>query len=275
MYIHPIRKIRNPTLYFFKKLKKKKPEFVMEVEKNKLGYSFKRIDPFPYAWTHSNMFFLYTVKDRAGLYNVIDKDALHLQQQSYRVCKLVYNEKHKTLTNEISYYAGKKDKDLKLYGSSFIHFDLISDKIYKDKLDLLPINVTKKFTKQYLDKSLKILQNEPKKRTEEFNFSKRAFNHQKIFSSYDRYDPVLIAKELFDLKYYVLNDELSFSENKWFFEYFEAFYAIYLKITKSKNVQKSLSDIVVKLAYQKDKKKNQNNLYKMLKLIEDYWKSNN
>ena len=57
---------------------------------------------------------------------------MHLERQSYRVCRIVFDEKYKSLTNDINYYAGKKSDDLKLFGKSFVHFDLISDEIYKD-----------------------------------------------------------------------------------------------------------------------------------------------
>ena len=77
---------------------------MMEVEKNKLGYSFKRIDPFPHVWTHVNWFFLYKDKEHKELYKSDEKDAMHLERQSYRVCRIVFDEKYKSLTNDINYY---------------------------------------------------------------------------------------------------------------------------------------------------------------------------
>ena len=271
-YVYPpYPKDKKPNPLLFQKIEEKKPEFMMEVEKNKLGYSFKRIDPFPHVWTHVNWFFLYKDKEHKELYKSDEKDAMHLERQSYRVCRIVFDEKYKSLTNDINYYAGKKSDDLKLFGKSFVHFDLISDKIYKDNFELLPLNVTKKFTKIYLNKSLKILEKKSTKPKE--LFGRLMYLNQQIFNSYQKYDLVILANKLNDYKYFLLNEDDPSSYATLFFNTLQEFINIYCKILNVKNTVDAITPIFTHLSFDKDKKIHNKNYLILVKHLEKFSKN--
>lgn len=262
---------KKPNTFFHPKIDIKKAEFLVRVNKGKEYYSFERLDPFPQIWTRGGIN-LFRSKEYKNLFQTEEKDALFLETQSYNVSKLTYDETDKSFTNNTNHYAGKKDQDLKLYGETFVHFDLISIKKTDDIFDLLPSSIINKLNKKNLKKSFKALS---KKATasKEF-FSRRAFSYQNIFSSYDKYNLDIVVKKLHELKFYVLPGQESYSDKKHFFMFLEQYIFLVKKILKTEDTVKVLTEINSYLSYDKDHKKYSKNLILYMDLVTEYVESN-
>ena len=258
---------KKPNTFFHPKIDIKKAEFLVKVNKGKEYYSFERLDPFPQIWTRGGIN-LFRNKEYKNLFQTEEKDALFLETQAYNVSKLTYDETDKSFTNSTNHYAGKKDKDLKLYGETFVYFDLISVKKTDDIFDLLPSNIVKKLNKENLNKSLKVLSKKPIE-SKDF-FSRRAFIYQNIFSSYDKYNLDIVVKKLHELKFYVLPGQDSYSDKKHFFMFLEQYIFLISKILKTTDTVKVLTDVNSYLSYDKDKKKYSENLKFFMNLIIEY-----
>lgn len=261
---------KKPNPLLAPKIEEKKPEFCLEVLKNDQGYYFKRVDPFPLIWTHINDFFLEKDEKYKDFYKADFKSEIHIESFPYYTCKICFDEKLKLLSNDINFYAGKKGEDLKFCENSFVQFDLISDKIYKDIFEILPKEVTKKFTKDYLNKSLKVLEGKPVKSKE--LFGRQMYLHQQVFNSYKRYDLVILANKLNEYKYYLLNEEDSSLYRKYFFETLQEFINIYCKILDVKSTTEAITSVISYATLNKDKKA-QNKNY--LILVDHLKKFNN
>ena len=148
---------KKPNTCFHPKIDIKKAEFLVRVNKGKEYYSFQQLDPLPQIWTRGGVN-LFRNNEYKDLFQSQEEDNLFLETQTYNVSTLTYDETDRSLTNSTIHYAGKKGKKLKSYGETFIHFDLIDEKKTNNILDLLPTKFANKLTKDYLDKSLKILE---------------------------------------------------------------------------------------------------------------------
>ena len=252
-YVYPKYPIdKKPSPFLNPTIDTKKAEFLLKMNKGKEYYSFQQLDPFPQIWTRgvANLFRNNEYKD---LFQSEEEDALFLETQTYNVSKLTYDETDRSLTNSTIHYAGKKGKKLKSYGETFVHFDLIDEKKTDDILDLLPTKFANKLTKDYLDKSLKILEKKSTKPKDPFG--KLLYQNQQIFNSYEKYDLAVLAKRLNVYKYSLLNDDDPSGYLILFFDTLDEFINIYCKILNIKNSLEAVTPIFSHLTYNKDKEK--------------------
>jgi len=274
-HVHPFHPVgKKPNLILNTKINIKKSEFLFEIKKNNLGYAFKRIDPYPHIWSGVNEFFLHEVKEEPKMFQTDFSDGIFSPNIPYCQFRLTFDEKYKFFANHIRYFSGKNKDKLKYYDETIVYFDLISKKEYKDIFDTLPSQIKKKlFSKENLKKSLKILEQKPRE-SKEF-FTRRAFVYQNTFLTYDKYDLIILAKKLHELKYYVIIERESYSYKKFFFMFLEQYLSLYMKVLKINETPKALLEIVNRLSFDTNKKKHQKNLYTFLELVEEYHKSKN
>ena len=252
-YVYPKYPIdKKPSPFLNPTIDTKKAEFLLKMNKGKEYYSFQQLDPFPQIWTRG-VANLFRNKEYKNLFQSEEKDALYLETQTYNVSKLTYNETDKSFTNNTSHYAGKKNKNLKLYGETFVHFDLIDEKKTDDILDLLPTKFSNKLTEDYLDKSLKILEKKSTKPKDPFG--KLLYQNQQVFNSYEKYDLAVLAKRLNVYKYSLLNDDDPSGYLILFFDNLQEFMNIYCKIHNIKESLEAITPIFSHLTYNKDKVK--------------------
>ena len=265
---HQYPENKKPNMFYHPKIDIKKSEFIVKVNKGKDWYSFERLDPYPQIWTRGGIN-LFRNKEHKELFQVEEKDPMFLETQSYNVSKLTYDETDKSLTNSTFHYAGKKNKELKLYGETFVHFDLINEKKTDDIFYLLPSNIKKKLNKTNLIKSFKILSKKASESKEYFSI--RAFSYQNIFASYDKYNLEIVAKKLHECKFYVLaGKEAEYMDKKHFFMFLEQYISLVKKVLKTDDTAKIFTEVNTYLSFDKNKKKYLDNQKIYIDLTTEY-----
>ncbi len=273
-YVYPqFPENKKPSPFFHQKIDIKNTEFLLRVEKGKEFYSFAQIDPFPQVWTRG-IINLFRNKEFKELFQAQEDDGLFLETQSYNISKLTYDELDKSLLNHTNHYAGKKNKKLKKFGETHVHFDFIKEVETNDAIDAFPLKIRNNLNLKNLQKSHEILKKKAVA-SKEF-FSKRLFSYQHVSGSYDLYDVQILAKKLQELKFYVLPENESHTDKKKFFLFFNQYFLLSQRILGyDKDVVKILVDIVNHLSFDKDKKQFSKNLLFYSDLVDEHWKSKN
>lgn len=164
-----------------------------------------------------------------------------------------------TLINKQGYFfsydkdnRNKDTIDYKNYGNSYIWMDLLEE-VKSAKLKDIRPDLDKKITnKKLLNESLKIIA-KPIKKSSKF-FSRRVQDYDKILNSDLRYDLILLAKKLHELKYDLIKGG-GLSLRIYFFKFFEQFCYFYRYNKNIKNVSKGLI-VVIEIMYpDKDQRK--------------------
>lgn len=273
-YVYPnYAENKKPSPFFHQKIDIKNTEFLLKIEKGKDFYSFAQLDPFPQVWTRG-VLNLFRNKEFKELFQAQEDDGIFLERQSYNISKLTYDELDKSLLNHTNHYAGKNNKKLKKYGETHVHFDFIKEVETDNIIDAFPSKVRKNLNLKNLQKSHEILKKKPVA-SKEF-FGKRIFSYQQVSSSYDLYDIKILAKKLQELKFYVLPENVSYTDKKNFFLFFNQYYVLSQRILGyDKDVVKILVDITNHLSFDEDNKKFSKNLLFYSDLIDEHWKSEN
>ena len=263
---------KKPNLFLNTKINLKKAEFIFEVIKGDEYYYFKRLDPFPLIWSFTNAFYLNRNKENSELFQGDEQSPFFVSSQTTDVTRLTYDEVDKSFTNHTSFYAGKTRDKLKYYDETFVHFDFIKEKKIDDIFEVIPSDIKRKLNKENLKKSHKVLSKKAIASKE--YFSRRVFRYQHILSTYDKYHLDIVAKNLHELKFYVLPGQDSYSDKKNFFIFLEQYIFLVKKVLKTKDTVKVLTEVNSYLSYDKDKKKYSENLIFYMNLINEYIESN-
>tara|TARA_B100000941_G_C28424980_1_gene510936 strand:- start:93 stop:1013 length:921 start_codon:yes stop_codon:yes gene_type:complete len=164
-----------------------------------------------------------------------------------------------TLINKQGYFFSydkdnkNKDRiDYKNYGHSYIWMDFLEE-VKSNKLKDIRPDLDKKITnKKSLNEALKIIA-KPIKKSPKF-FSRRVQDYDKILYSDLRYDLILLAKKLHELKYDLIKGG-GLSLRIYFFKFFDQFCYFYGYNKNIKNVSKRLIEVIEIMYPDKDQKK--------------------
>lgn len=261
----------KPNILLTPKIDFKKAEFLFLVKKDKGGYFFTRIDPYPSNWSGTNQFLLLEENKKEDGYYEYETSGLHVKNLPFSYYRIAFNEEHKILINHIGYYAGKTRDKLKYYDKTFLTFNLISIDDFIDMFETLPEDVKSGLTETNLNEALSILSKKPKK-SKQF-FSRRAFAYQNIFYSYEQYNLIILANNLHELKYDLFNSEDAYMYKKYFFQFIEQFNKLYTHIKKVDTIE-SAADIFAKLSFDEDRSKIEKNFDFYMKIFDEYRQAN-